>query len=204
MMIQGVSIGEMINQSMTVLTKPAVATFEQYERRGGQREGMTYVVTAAAISGIVSLLVSIFTLGNIVGAILVGVFAVVLPIVGYFVSSTVIHAFGTSQGGTGTKDEVFYTLSLFLAPILAINGVISNIPVLACLAAPVTLALGIYQIYLGYLSIRSSMNLDQNKAIITMIVSWIAQVVVLTILGVILGFLLVAVGVVPVTTIPTS
>ena len=34
---------------------------------------MTYVVTAAAISGIVSLLVSIFTLGNIVGAIYFGI-----------------------------------------------------------------------------------------------------------------------------------
>jgi hypothetical protein len=205
MMIQGVSINEMINQSVTVLTKPAVATFEQYERRGGQREGTVYVAAAAAISGIVALLVSIFTLGNIVGAIVIGIFTVLLPIVGYFISASVIHAFGTSQGGTGTKDEVFYTVSLFLAPILAINGVIGNIPLLNCLAAPATLALGIYQIYLGYLSIRSSMNLDQNKAIITMVVSWIAQVVALFVLGFVLALILSAVGVVPATTaLPTS
>jgi hypothetical protein len=40
MMIQGVSINEMISQSMTVLTKPSVQSFEQFERRGGQREAL--------------------------------------------------------------------------------------------------------------------------------------------------------------------
>ena len=40
---------------------------------------------------------------------------------------------------------------------------------IGCLAFPVSLALGIYGIYLGYLAARSSMNLDQNKAIITVV-----------------------------------
>lgn len=193
MMIQGVSIPEMVNQSVTVLTKPGVATFEQFERSGGQREGMVYVGTAAAIAGVVSLLVGVFTMG-IAGGIISGIAALILPLVGYFLSGTLIHYIGTTQGGTGTKDEVFYTISLFLAPILAINGTIGNIPLLNCIALPATLALGIYQIYLGYLSIRSSMNLDQNKAIITMVVAWIVQVVALGILGGVIAGLLVAVG----------
>jgi Yip1 domain len=201
MMIQGVSISEMINQSVTVLTKPAIATFEQYERRGGQREGLIYVTTAAAIAGVVAALVNIITSGPVIGIIL-GLVSVALPILNYFISATIIHTFGTSQGGTGSKDEVFYTLSLFLAPILAISGVIGNIPVLACLALPATIALGIYQIYLGYLAIRSSMNLDQNKAIITMVVAWIVQFIVGMVIAGVLAGVLVAVGGVP-TTIPT-
>jgi hypothetical protein len=193
MMIQGVSIPEMVNQSVTVLTKPSVATFEQYERRGGQREGLIYVATAAAVGAVVSLLAGVFTMG-VAGGIISGIAALALPVIGYFLSATLIHYVGTTQGGTGTKDEVFYTLSLFLAPILAINGAIGNIPFLSCLAFPAILALGIYQIYLGYLAVRSSMNLDQNKAIITMVVSWVAQVVVLGVLGGVMAGLLVAVG----------
>jgi len=201
MMIQGVSIPEMVNQSVTVLTKPGVATFEQFERRGGQREGFVYVGTAAAIGAIISLLVGVFTMGP-VGGIISGIAAFILPLVGFFLSGTLIHYIGTTQGGTGTKDEVFYTISLFLAPILAINVTIGIIPLLACLVAPLTLALGIYQIYLGYLSIRSSMNLDQNKAIITMVVSWLVQVVALAILGGVIGALLVATGAVPPVVLP--
>lgn len=203
MMIQGVSINEMINQSMTVLTKPGIASFEQFEKSGGQREGLTYVGVAAAIAGIVALVVNMI-LGGVVGGILTGVFVAIMPIVGYFVSGTVIHMVGTSQGGTGTKDEVFYTIALFMAPILAINGVVGNIPGLNCIALPATLALGIYQIYLGYLAIRSSMNLDQNKAIITMVVAWIVQAIIGAIILGILGALLVAMGAVPATAIPTS
>jgi Yip1 domain len=203
MMIQGVSISEMINQSVTVLTKPGIATFEQYERRGGQREGLIYVASAAAVSGIIALLVGVITTG-VVGGIISGLAAVILPVVGYFLSATLIHVIGTSQGGTGTKDEVFYSVSLFLAPILAVNGAIGNIPFLACIAFPAIIALGIYQIYLGYLAIRASMNLDQNKAIITMFVSWIVQVIALSILGGIFAGILVAVGAVPSVAIPPT
>lgn len=206
MMIQGVSINEMISQSMTVLTKPAVATFEQFERRGGQREGMTYVATAAAIGAVVSLLVGVFTLG-VVGGIVSAIFSAIIPVAMYFIGSTIIHAVGTSQGGTGTKDEVFYSIALFQAPILAINGVIGSIPLLNCLALPATIALGLYSVYLGYLAIRGSMNLDSNKAIITMVVAWIVQLIIGAVLGAILGIAMAAVGVVPATPtidIPTS
>ena len=51
MMIQGVSVGDMLNQSMTVLTKPSVQSFEQFEKRGGQREALIYVVIAAVLVG---------------------------------------------------------------------------------------------------------------------------------------------------------
>jgi hypothetical protein len=82
----------------------------------------------------------------------------VLPLLSFFVSAWLIYTVGKSQGGTGTQDEVFYTVALYLAPILAINGVIGSNVLFACLAFPVSLALGLYGIYLGYLAIRSSMN----------------------------------------------
>jgi hypothetical protein len=203
MMIQGVSIPEMVNQSVTVLTKPAIATFEQFEKRGGQREGVVYVAVAAAIAAAVSLLVGIFTLG-FVGGVVTAIFTAILPVASYFLFSTLVHIIGSNQGGTGSRDEVFYTLALFVAPIQAINGVVSGIPLLGCLAAPATLALGLYQIYLGYLATRSSMNLDQNKAIITMVLAWIAQVIVTFIILAIMGVALAAVGVITPTALPTT
>lgn len=203
MMIQGVSLSEMINQSMNVLTKPGVATFEQYEKRGGQREALVYVGTAAAIGAVVALLFGF--LNGIAFALIAFVGALAIPLISFFVSALLIHFIGTSQGGTGTQDEVFYTNSLYMAPILAISGAVNNIPLLACLAFPFTLALGIYQIYLGYLAIRSSMNLDQNKAIITMVLVFIAQVLINMVIVGIIAALLGMVGYVPATpTLPTT
>jgi Yip1 domain len=188
MMIQGVSINEMISQSMTVLTKPSVQSFEQFEKRGGQREALIYVGVAAVIGAVLSAIFGLIG-GGITGAIggLIG--GLVLPLLSFYVSAWLIYTVGKSQGGTGTQDEVFYSIALYLAPILAINGVIGSNVLFACLAFPVSLALGLYGIYLGYLAIRSSMNLEQNKAIITMVLAFIAQVVIGIIVASVLGAL---------------
>ena len=186
MMIQGVSVGEMLNQSVTVLTKPSVASFEQYERRGGQREAMIYVGVAAAIGAVLSAVFGLFG-GGLRGAIggLLG--GLLLPLISFYVSAFLIYTVGKSQGGTGTQDEVFYTVALYLAPILAVNGIIGSNALFACLAFPISLALGLYGIYLGYLAIRSSMNLDQNKAIITMVLVFVVQLVIGFVIAAVLG-----------------
>lgn len=195
MIVRGVSINDMISQSMAVLTKPGVSTFEEFEKRGGEREALTYVGVAAAISGVAALIFGIF--GGITAALVSGIFAFLIPIISFYISAMVIHYVGTSQGGTGTKGEVFYTMALFMAPILAINGAVSSIPLLNCLALPLTFALGIYQIYLGYLGIRSSMNLDQNKAIITMVVAFLIQLAIGFVFALALGLVMGALGIVP-------
>lgn len=176
MMVQGVSLSEMLNQSITVLTKPSVQSFEQYEKRGGVREGFIYVGVAAAVAAIVAALFGL--LGGILGALIAGVFALIGPLIGYAIFSYVLYFVGKQQGGTGTQDEVFYSTALYVAPLLAVVGIVSNIPIIGCLALPVTLALGIYQIYLGYLVAKASMNLDQNKAIISVVAAYVAQFVV--------------------------
>ncbi len=193
MMVQGVSINEMLNQSIQVLTKPGVETFERFERHGGQREATIYIMIAAAISAAVALVFGL--LNGIVAALLGAVFGFVLPVVGFYIFVFLVYFIGKQQGGTGTQDEVFYTMSLFVAPIQAVTGAVSAIPLLGCLAAPATFALGIYQIYLGYLGVRSSMNLDQNKAIITLAAAFIVQLIIGLIIAAIFRFILAAFGV---------
>ena len=189
MMIQGVSISEMINQSMAVLTKPSVATFERFERHGGQREALTYIGIAAAISGAATFVSALLT-SDIITALLLGILGLALPFVAFFVFAFIVFTMGKQQGGTGTQDEVFYTCALYTAPLLAINGVIGSIPVINCIALPATIALLIYQLYLGYLAARSSMNLEQTPAILSVGVAIVGQWIVSVVFGMLAGVLL--------------
>ena len=193
MMVQGVSINEMLNQSIQVLTKPGVETFERFERHGGQREATIYIMIAAAISAVAALVFGL--LNGIVAALLNAALGFILAVAGFYIFVFLVYFIGKQQGGTGTQDEVFYTMSLFVAPIQAVTGAVGAIPLLGCLALPATFALGIYQIYLGYLGVRSSMNLDQNKAIITLVLAFIAQLIIGFIIAAIFGVILAAFGV---------
>ncbi|HEY0738603.1 MAG TPA: YIP1 family protein [Herpetosiphonaceae bacterium] len=169
------SLSEMINSSIVVLTKPSIATFEQYERRGTTRDALIYVGAAAALAGLAGFIFGL--LGGITGAIAGLLIGALVPLLGFVIFASVLFFLGKQLGGTGTQDEVFYTCALYTAPLLAITGVVGAIPLLGCLLAPVTLLLGLYQLYLGYLASRSSMNLNQNNAIISVIVAIIAQLV---------------------------
>lgn len=170
------SIGEMLNQSIVVLTKPGVSTFEQYERRGTMRDGLIYVAVAAAIAGLVAFVFGVF--GGIMSALGALIGAILTPVVSYFIFAYVLYFMGKQQGGTGTQDEVFYSTALYVAPLLAITGAISNIPLINCLFLPFALVIWIYQLYLGYLASRASMNIGQNAAIISVVVAILAQIVV--------------------------
>lgn len=187
-MIQGVSISEMFAQSMTVLTKPSIASFEQYEKRGGMREALTYVGVAAAAAAIVSFVFGLLGgIGSAIGALIIGFIS---PILGFLIFAFALYFVAQAQGGTGTQDEVLYTVSLYAAPIQAVTGAVSAIPILNCLALPVTLALALYQAYLAYLATRASMNVDQTKGIISVVAAIVIQIVVVgIIIGVLTGIL---------------
>lgn len=183
------SLSEMVNSSIVVLTKPSIATFEQYERRGTTRDALIYVGVAAIIAGIVGFVFNLFSgITAAIGGLLIGVLG---PLAGFAIFAGVLYYFGKQQGGTGTQDEVFYTCALYTAPLLAITGVLGAIPLLNCLLLPVTLLLGLYQLYLGYLASRSSMNLDQTKAIISVVVAILAQLIVGAIIAGVIGSVLI-------------
>jgi hypothetical protein len=178
------SLPEMINSSIVVLTKPSIATFEQYERRGTMRDALIYVGVAALLAGVLAF---VFGLLGGVGAATAGLIGTVLSaLISFFVFAFALFFIGKQQGGTGTQDEVFYTTALYTAPLLAINGIISAVvsvvPLLGCITWLVSLVLWLYQAYLGYLAARASMNLQQTPAIISVVVAILAQIVVGTII----------------------
>ncbi len=186
MIVRGVSINELLNQSIVVLTKPGVATFERFEKRGGMREALVYVGVAAAVAAIVAFVFGLFA-GGFLGAILGLIGGFIRPIVGFFVFAYALYWVSMQQGGTGTRDEVFYTVALYAAPILAINGAIAYLPdIIAWLFLPIAFILSLYQIYLAYLATQSSMNLtDQTRTIVSVVLALIAQWIALGLVSIV-------------------
>ncbi len=198
MMVQGVSIGDMIKQSQEVLTKPSIETFERFERGGGQREALTYVGVASLVAAVIAGLIGLIGFGSaagfgggLLGAVFAFLLTLIVSVLGFFVSAFIVYTVGKWQGGTGTQDEVFYTYSLFTAPLVAVSSVLSLIPILGGIAQ---LVLGIYQIYLGYLGIRASHNVGQNQAIITMVIAFIVQLLIGFVIAAIFGAIALAIG----------
>lgn len=157
-MAQQVPVPQMVNQSVDVLSHPAVATFERYERRGSLTDAAIYIGIAALIAG----LLGVFTLGF--SGILVNILNTLAT---FLIFTGLVYYVGKSQGGTGTFNEVAYTFSLFIAPlslIMPIAGIFGVLWVLgdliwllAALATVVLLG------FFGNIAVRSSMNITSPQ-----------------------------------------
>lgn len=165
----------MFPQSLAVLTRPTVATFERYERSGGTAQAYLYVLIAALVSGAVAGFFAIFrrdlsTLGQFTAralVIMVG-FAVFTGLV-YLISRSVYRA-------TGTYSEVAYTFALFYVPLSLVATVLGIVPLLGQLA---NIVVAILLILLGYVAVQSSTNVRASTpAMITLAVSGILYYVV--------------------------
>ncbi|MSP14770.1 MAG: DUF1282 domain-containing protein [Chloroflexi bacterium] len=189
MTVQRMAFSEMINQSIAVLTSPKIETFERFEKSGGTREALQYVVAATVVGAVVAFILGVS--GGIGSAIFTLLIALLTSFVGFYVFAYVLYYIGKQQGGTGTQDEVFYTIALYSAPLLAITSVIRSIPALGIIAV----ILSIYQLYLAYIGSRSSMNIDQSKAIISVIAAIIAQWILFWIVVVVIGAIALVFGV---------
>lgn len=165
---------EMINGSIAVLTRPAVSTFEEYEKNNLQW-ALIYSVIAGVISAIFAALGATLglgaagvdtgagtpgLLGTIIGTIL-------LTPIFLLISWGIVYGLGRAFGGTGQFGELAYGLSLFGAPMTVVNALLGLIPILGLIT---TIALGIYNLYLTYLAIQSGMNLPSQKALYVILI----------------------------------
>ena len=168
------SIGDMVQQSIQVISKPSVQAFEQFENKGTVREAAIYVAVGAAISGVLSLFGS-----GISGLIS----SVITALLGFFVFTYAVHLIGKNQGGTGTFDQVAYSFALFMAPVSVLTNVIVlvlTVTIVGLLLVPAVglLALAL-NVYFAYLAVQSSMNLTESGKIwITLIAAAVISFVV--------------------------
>jgi hypothetical protein len=166
------TVMNMVNQSIQVLTKPSVETFEQYENKGTLREAVIYVLVAAVITGLL----------NLVGGLGAFLSGIVVTMVGFLIFTYLVHYVGKSQGGSGTLDNVSYTFALFWAPInvlLAVASLILIITVIGIILVPLlAIAALVINVYFAYLAVHSSMNLrESGKIWITLAVAFVGTLV---------------------------
>jgi hypothetical protein len=167
------TIMNMVSQSIQVVTKPSVATFEQYENKGTMRDALIYVAIAAVLTGLLGLTGG---LGGFIRGVLV-------TLIGFFVFTYLVHWFGKQQGGTGTLDQVGYTFALFWAPLAVIFGAITLvlfITLIGIFLIPLAAIVAIVvNVYFAYLAVQASMNLKESGKIwLTMIVAFVGTLVV--------------------------
>ncbi|PYE53557.1 YIP1 family protein [Deinococcus yavapaiensis] len=177
------SLGTMMQQSAYVLARPSVDSFERFERSGGAPQAFTYVAVVALVAGVFALL---FNLGN--APFWAFLERSLVLVAGFATFAGVAYAFGRTQGGTGTFNEVAYTLSLSYVPIalLVTAGtiVLTIIPILGWVLIPVWLLLGwVAQAFYAYVGLQGSLNLrGSSNVVIVMAVSalaaWFVQLIV--------------------------
>lgn len=170
------TISDMFPQSVTVLSKPSVASFEQFERRGGTTEAYIYVALAALVSAVIAGFFGIFH--SDVSAIGQFVSRLVQTLLGFAVFTGLVYLIGKNLfRGTGTYPEVAYTYALFFVPLSIVSTVIGIIPILGWF---ISWLISLVIVYFGYLAVQSSMNIrEQVPAIVTLLLSGLGYVVVL-------------------------
>jgi predicted cobalt transporter CbtA len=180
------SITEMFGQSVEVITKPGVKTFEQYERRGTVTQAAIYVAIGAVLSGL-------FGLTGGIGGFISGVLA---ALIGFFLFTSLVYYVGTTQGGSGTYNEVAYTFSLFWVPMTiigALGALVLAITIIGIIFIPIWLLIVLFiNAYFAYLAVQSSMNMhDSGKIFITLgaaiIGTFLGQLLIGSLLGGISG-----------------
>lgn len=190
-MTQQTPLPEMVAQSRDVLSNPSVPAFERYERRGTLTSAAIYVGAAALAAGLLGLVASFFPgppeagIGGFLGGFL-GALAQ------FFVFTGLVYFLGRSlYEGSGSWDEVAYTFSLFVAPLILVGGALTLvisalgwIPLLGGLVALagflVSLVLLLAQIYYGYLAVQSSMNIrNPTKALIVQATAAVGTLIIL-------------------------
>jgi hypothetical protein len=147
-------------------------------------QALTVVVLVAVASGIGLLLGGIVqgrpgaAIGGLIGAI-------VLELIGWAVWSFVMFFVGTRLfKGTATYGELLRTLGFAYSP-----GVLLVLRFIPVLGGIIVLIVGIWRIVTGFFAIREALDLDTGNTIATIIVGFIAYLVVAAIVGLILASL---------------
>jgi len=182
---------QMLNASRAVLLRPSVSTFEEHERNdlGWATIYIAISTVISAILGVISFLLNrpyleqqmrdlqdrlngeplppfaTTMMGgqSMAGAIIGGL---VFTLLAFFVWTGLVYLLGRLFGGTGAFGELAYDIALFWAPIAVIRGLIGVISIgpIAVIGGIIGLIVGLYNIYLSWLSVQSGMNLSPGKA----------------------------------------
>ena len=161
-----------------------VPTYEEIENdQSLNQQALIVVIAVSILAGIGAVLSALFSPVTVGAAIVGAVWAVIWGVLGYYVWSYLTWWIGTSLfQGQADQGEVLRTLGFAQGPRAL--SVFSFIP---CVGAILSLVGGIWALVCGFIAVRESLDLDNGKALITIIIGWIIIMVVGIIVGGILG-----------------
>lgn len=171
---------QMINAGIAIITRPAVATFEEHEQNN-LSWALIYTLIGAVINAILTSIAASISGANGQGGIIGAIISVLIgSIIGFFIYYGLVFILGRAFGGTGQFGELAYDIALFTVPFGIISTLLNFIPFLGAIAG---LVLGLYSLYLTYLGIQAGMNVPKDKALYVMLILFAIVLVVACIFG---------------------
>ena len=150
------------------------------------QDALVVVVVVSVVGALGSFIASLFG-GSLLHAIGGFIWSAVWGVAGFFLWTFLVQWIGTQFfKGQGDFGEVQRCLGFAYGP--RILGILAIIPCVGWLAA---LAGAIWSAVAGYFAIQEALDQDNTNAILTVVVSWVIVVVV----GLILGAILAAIGI---------
>lgn len=125
---------------------------------------------------------------SLIGVVIGTVFAVL----GFAVACFVIQAVGRALFKADvTFEEMVRTLGLaYVWNVVRVIGILAAIsPALVCVVAPITVIAAILLVVSWFVAAKEALDLEWVQTVITVIVGWIALMIVMAIAGAILGLL---------------
>jgi len=145
-------------------------------------QALSVVVLAAVASGLGAALGAVISgrpnalVGGLIGGIVIELLGwAVWSYVMYFVGTRVFH-------GTATYGELLRTLGFAFSP-----GVLLILRFIPVLGGLITLIVGIWRIVTGFIAVREALDIDNGNTVATIIVGFIAYLIVLAVVGIVLA-----------------
>ena len=123
------------------------------------------------------------------------VIGTVFAVIGFAVACFVIQAVGRALFKADvTFDEMVRTLGLaYVWNVIGVIGIVGAISsALTCVLAPITVIAAILLVISWFIAAKEALDLDWVQTVITVVVGWVALMIVMAIAGSILGLLGVA------------
>jgi len=164
---------------MRVFTFDLTVFQEVEEDQAATQQAWVVVVIAAVASGIGSAIGSLISGGGF-GGFLLGLIATpILAVIGYFLWAFVTYWVGVNMfQGQADVDEMQRVIGFAYAP--NVLGLVSFIP---CVGWLVSIAGGLWALVLSVLAVKEGLDVDMGKAIVTCIIGWLVNFVLVSIVG---------------------
>ncbi len=169
----------MLVQRMIRAAMLEAGLYEEVERDlNATTQALTVVVIVSLASGLSGAIAALLSLNpaQAVGGLVGGIIS---AIVGWVVWSVIVYFIGTSVfGGAATPGEVMRTIGFAYTPnVLAIFGFVWVIGGLVVFIG------AIWSLVAGVVAVRQALDFDTTKAVLTVVLGWIAMIVVAAVLA---------------------